>query len=62
MFFGYKIMGGDSFLGVPLKMTVGEYGGQVTHAKEYTEMLKIAAGEAEPVSFGAFANISTKPS
>lgn len=61
MFFGYKIMGGDSFLGVPLKMTVGEYGGQVTQAKEYTEALKIAAGEAESVSFfGAFANMLSR--
>ena len=61
MFFGYKIMGGDNFLGIPLKMTVGEYGGQVTQATEYTEALKLAAGEAEPVSFfGTFANMLSR--
>ena len=61
MFFGYKIMGGDNFLGIPLKLTVGEYGGQVTQATEYTEALKLAAGEAEPVSFfGTFANMLSR--
>ena len=61
MFFGYKIMGGDKFLGIPLNLTVGEYGGQVTQAKEYTEALKLAAGEPEPVSFfGAFANMLSR--
>jgi hypothetical protein len=61
MFFGYKIMGGDSFLGIPLKMTIAGYGGQVTKATEYTAALKEAAGEPEAMSFFAtFANMLSR--
>jgi hypothetical protein len=61
MFFGYKIMGGDSFLGIPLAMKIGEYGGQVTQATEYSAALKAAAGEQEPMSFFAtFGNMLSR--
>ena len=54
-------MGGGSFLGIPLNLTVGEYGGQVTQATEYTEALKAAAGEQESVSFfETFANMLSR--
>ena len=61
MFFGYKIMGGGSFLGFPLNWTIGKYGQQVTMATEYTEALKAAAGEQAEVSFFAtFANMLSR--
>lgn len=67
MFFGYKIMGGDRFMavgnfeGIPLNLTIGEYGKPVTQATQYTEALKAAAGEQEPLSFFAtFANMLSR--
>ena len=61
MFFGYRIMGGGSFLGIPLNMTVAGYGGQVTQAADYTAALTAAAGEPAPMSFFAtFANMLSR--
>ena len=61
MFFGYKIMAGDSFLGIPLNLTVGQYGEPVTLANEYSAALKAAAGEQEPMSFiSTFANMLSR--
>ncbi len=61
MFFGYKIMAAGSFLGIPLNLTVGKYGEQVTKAQEYTEALKNAAGEQAPMSFiDTFANMLSR--
>lgn len=51
MFFGYRIMGGGSFMGIPLNWTIGEYGQQVKSATAYTEALKAAQGELPPMSF-----------
>ena len=61
MFFGYKIMAADSFLGIPLNLTVGKYGEQVTQAAEYTAALKAATGEQPPMSFvETFANMLSR--
>ena len=61
MFFGYKIMAADSFLGIPLNLTVGKYGEQVTKAADYTAALKAAAGEQAPMSFiDTFANMLSR--
>jgi len=61
MFFGYKIMAADSFLGIPLNLTVGKYGEQVTQATEYSAALKAAAGEQTPMSFiDTFANMLSR--
>ena len=51
MFFGYKIMAGGSLFGIPLNLTFGEYGQQVTSSGDYAEALKTAIGEKEPLSF-----------
>ncbi|TWT56393.1 MFS transporter [Allorhodopirellula solitaria] len=52
MFFGYRIMaGGDLFGRIPLNLTFGDYGKQVTAAPQYVEALTEARGEPEPVSF-----------
>lgn len=61
MFFGYKIMAAGSFLGIPLNLTVGKYGEQVTQATDYTAALKAAAGEQAPMSFiDTFANMLSR--
>lgn len=51
MFFGYRIMAGGSLGVIPLSLTFGEYGSQVTSAEEYAEALVAARGEAEPLGF-----------
>ncbi|MEM8678894.1 MAG: MFS transporter [Planctomycetota bacterium] len=51
MFLGYKVMAGGSFLGIPLGLTLGPYGKQVTNEAEYVEALKEARGTVEPVGF-----------
>ncbi|TWU19705.1 MFS transporter [Allorhodopirellula heiligendammensis] len=52
MFFGYRIMaGGDLFGFIPLDLTFGKYGAQVTAAPQYVEALSAARGKPEPVSF-----------
>ena len=61
MFFGYKIMAAGSFLGIPLNLTVGKYGEQVTKATDYSAALKTAAGEQAPMSFSdTFANMLSR--
>ena len=51
MFFGYKIMAGGNLFGIPLNLTFGEYGKQVTSSGDYASALKTAAGETESLSF-----------
>jgi nucleoside transporter len=51
MFFGYKIMGAGSFLGIDLGWKIGEYGEQVTKGTEFTDALTAARGEPEAVGF-----------
>ena len=51
MFFGYKIMAGGSLFGIPLNLTFGKYGQQVASSEDYSEALKTAIGEKEPLSF-----------
>lgn len=51
MFFGYKVMGGGDFLGIPLKITIGKYGEQVTSADAYAAALTTARGETTAVGF-----------
>ncbi|SMP73064.1 nucleoside transporter [Neorhodopirellula lusitana] len=52
MFFGYRIMAGGSLFGkIPLALTFGDYGKQVTSAPQYVEALGAARGEAEASSF-----------
>ncbi len=61
MFFGYKIMGADTFWGIRLNLTVGKYGEQVSQADEYSAALKTAAGEQSPMSFiDTFANMLSR--
>ncbi len=61
MFFGYKIMAAGSFLGIPLNLTVGKYGEQVTKATEYSAALKEAVGEQATMSFSdTFANMLSR--
>lgn len=51
MFFGYRIMGGGSLFGIPLNLTFGQYGQQVTASGEYAESLKSAIGQTPETSF-----------
>lgn len=52
MFFGYRIMaGGDLFGVIPLNLTFGPYGRQVTNAPEYSDALAQARGATEDVGF-----------
>lgn len=52
MFFGYRIMAGGSLFGfIPLDLTFGKYGEQVTAAPQYVEALGAARGKSEPLSF-----------
>ena len=51
MFFGYKIMAGGNLFGIPLNLTFGEYGKQVTSSGDYATALKKATGEPEALSF-----------
>lgn len=52
MFFGYRIMAGGSLFGsIPLDLTFGDYGKQVTAAPQYVEALGAARGDAPTTSF-----------
>lgn len=51
MFFGYRIMAGGSLFGIPLNLTFGPYGQQVTNAAAYSEALAEARGAAEQTGF-----------
>ncbi|TWT95786.1 MFS transporter [Neorhodopirellula pilleata] len=52
MFFGYRIMAGGSLFGsIPLNLTFGDYGKQVTAAPQYVEALGEARGSAPSASF-----------
>ena len=51
MFFGYRIMAAGNFFGIPLGLTIGEYGKQVTKSEEYVAALTEARGETEVVGF-----------
>ena len=52
MFFGYRIMaGGSLFKVIPLNLTVGDYGKQVTSSDDYVDALTKANANLEPVSF-----------
>ena len=61
MFFGYKIMAGGNLFGIPLNLTFGDYGKQVTSSNAYADALKEAAGETETLSFfETFGNMVTR--
>ena len=52
MFFGYKIMaGGKLWDFIPLNLTIGDYGKQVTSSADYNLALVEARGDVEPLSF-----------
>jgi nucleoside transporter len=51
MFFGYRIMAGGSLFGIPLNLTIGDFGKQVTSSTDYVAALSDARGEAEAVDF-----------
>jgi len=51
MFIGYKIMAGGSLFGIPLNLTFGDYGKQVSSSEDYASALKTAVGDKEPLSF-----------
>jgi len=51
MFFGYRIMAGRSFLGIPLNWQFGPYGQVVTSSESYTAALTAARGTPAPVGF-----------
>ena len=51
MFFGYRIMAGGKLFGIPLNLTFGKYGQQVSSSASYAESLKAATGETTEVSF-----------
>ncbi|MDP1560028.1 MAG: MFS transporter [Pirellulaceae bacterium] len=51
MFFGYRIMAGGNFFGLPLNLTFGQYGEQVTRNDAYSEALKTARGAVDTPSF-----------
>ena len=52
MFFGYRIMAGGNLFGfIPLNLTFGEYGDQVTKSAEYVDALKNARGESPELGF-----------
>ena len=52
MFFGYRIMAGGNLFGfIPLDLTFGQYGRQVTSAPQYVDALAAARGKSDSVSF-----------
>ena len=51
MFFGYRIMAAGNLFNIPLNITIGDYGQQVTSLAEYTTALENARGEVESVGF-----------
>lgn len=51
MFFGYRIMAAGSFLGIPLNLTIGQFGAQVTQADAYMASLQAAQGESAALGF-----------
>jgi nucleoside transporter len=50
MFFGYRIMAGGNFLGIPLNWHIGEIGKQV-NSERYVAALTEARGETPPLGF-----------
>lgn len=55
MFFGYRIMaGGDLFGFIPLNLTFGKYGEQVSSSAEYATALQAAQGESTLSFFETF--------
>ncbi len=51
MFFGYRVMAGGDLFGIPLNLTFGEYGQQVTSSATYAEALAAAQGDTESTGF-----------
>lgn len=51
MFFGYRIMGQGQLFGVSLDFSVGEIGEGVSKSEVFSEALKEARGETEPLGF-----------
>ncbi len=52
MFFGYRVMAGGNLFGfIPLNLTIGKYGEQVTNSPAYNEALLAARGESPPLGF-----------
>jgi hypothetical protein len=52
MFFGYRIMAGGNLFGViPLNLTFGQYGEQVTRAEEFSQAVGALQGKQAEVSF-----------
>jgi MFS family permease len=51
MFFGYRIMAGGSLFGLPLNLTFGQYGQQVSRSDAYSDALKVARGNVEDPGF-----------
>ena len=51
MFFGYRIMAAGNLFGIPLNLTFGDYGQQVTSSGDYTELLRAATGETTEAGF-----------
>ena len=56
MFFGYRIMAGGSLaignlFNIPLNLTIGKYGEQVTKSTEYVAALNKARGESQQLGF-----------
>jgi MFS family permease len=49
MFFGYRIMAGGNLFGLPLNLTFGQYGEQVSRSDAYSESLKTVRGITDVV-------------
>ena len=61
MFFGYRIMAQSSLFGLPLNITVGDYGKTVTNSEAFSTALADARGETEPLGFfETFGNMFTR--
>ncbi|MEM7455884.1 MAG: MFS transporter [Planctomycetota bacterium] len=51
MFFGYRIMAAGNLFGIPLDITFGQYGEQVTSLQQFTDAVKEVTEEADPPTF-----------
>ncbi|HMO93874.1 MAG TPA: nucleoside permease [Pirellulaceae bacterium] len=60
MFFGYRIMAGGSLFGIPLNLTIGKYGEQVTKSPEYTEALAATRSETGMSFLETFSNMVSR--
>jgi MFS family permease len=61
MFFGYRIMAAGNLLGViPLNLTVGKYGEQVTQSAEYSQALNAARETTSLTFFETFGQMFTR--